>query len=100
MHLRDKKKIYLDQDQLLHVSEELANGIQIKASVLFEKNKFLDNQKDLIQDFIAELLDKLSTENSDMDEIKGNFEILLQNLNTKLKSFADKFGDTGFFPIK
>jgi len=100
MHLKDKKKIYLDQDHLLNVSEELTNGIQIKASVLFEKNKFLDNQKDLVQDFMAELLDKISAENYTLEDIKGNFEILLQNLNTKLKSFADKFGDVGFFPIK
>jgi len=45
---------------------------------LFEKNKFLDNQKDLIEEFMAELMDKLQTEESDIEEVKNNFEILLQ----------------------
>jgi hypothetical protein len=52
MHLKDKKKLYLEQEQILNISEELANGVQLKASVLFEKDKFLDNQKDLIEEFM------------------------------------------------
>jgi len=78
MHLKDKKKLYLEPEQLLKIDEELANSIVIKASVLFEKNKFLDNQKDLIEEFMAELMDKLQTEESDIEEVKNNFEILLQ----------------------
>jgi len=100
MHLKDKKKLYLEPEQLLKIDEELTNGIVIKASVLFEKNKFLDNQKDLIEEFMAELMDKLQTEESDVEEVKNNFEILLQGLNTKLKGFADQFGEVEFFPIK
>jgi len=100
MHLKDKKKLYLEPEQLLKIDEELANSIVIKASVLFEKNKFLDNQKDLIEEFMAELMDKLQTEESDIEEVKNNFEILLQWLNTKLKAFADQFGEVEFFPIK
>jgi len=100
MHLKDKKKLYLEPEQLLKIDEELANGIAIKASVLFEKNKFLDNQKDLIEEFMAELMDKLQVEESDIEQVKSDFEILLQGLNTKLKAFADQFGEVEFFPIK
>lgn len=85
MHLKDKKKLYLHEDQMLNINEELGNGIQIKASVLFEKHKFLDNQKNLIEEFIAELLDKLNEEDYDLEGVRGTFEVLLQNLNTKLK---------------
>lgn len=100
MHLKDKKKIYLEAEQLLKIDEELENGISVKASVLFEKNKFLDNQKDLIEEFMGELMDKLQKEESAVEEIKADFEILLQGLNTKLKGFADQFGEVDFFPIK
>jgi hypothetical protein len=100
MHLKDKKKLYLESEQFLKIDEDLPNGIGIKASVVFEKNKFLDNQKDLIEEFMAELMDKIQTEESDVEEVKNNFEILLQGLNTKLKAFADQFGESDFFPIK
>lgn len=100
MHLKDKKKLYVDQDQLLDITRELANGIQIKTSVLFQQKKFLDNQKDIIEEFVGELFDRLSADDYDLEEVKNNFEIMLQNLNTKLKSFADQFSEVEFFQIK
>lgn len=66
----------------------------------FQSDKFLDFQKDLLQDFVAELKDKISDENYDIDAVKNTFEIALQNLNIKLKSFADKVRDIDFFGIK
>ncbi len=80
--------------------EEVENGIKIKMFVGFESDKFLDFQKDLLQDFVAELKDKVTDENYDIDAIKTNFEIALQNLNIKLKSFADKVRDVDYFGIK
>ena len=66
----------------------------------FQSEKFLDFQKDLLQDFVAELKDKIANETYDIDVVKNNFEIALQNLNIKLKSFADKVRDVDFFGIK
>lgn len=66
----------------------------------FQSNKFLDFQKDLLQDFVAELKDKITDDTYDIDDIKNNFEITLQNLNVKLKAFADKVRDVEFFGIK
>lgn len=66
----------------------------------FESDKFLDFQKDLLQEFVAEFKDKIIDENCDVDHVKDNFEIALQNLNTKLKAFADKVRDVEFFGIK
>ena len=60
----------------------------------------MDNQKDLIQDFSADLIDKLNTDVLDLNDIKTEFEIQLQNLNTKLKSVADQFDNIEYFPIK
>ena len=66
----------------------------------FESDKFLDFQKDLLQEFVAEFKDKIVDEDYDVDHVKNNFEIALQNLNTKLKAFADKVRDVEFFGIK
>lgn len=100
MHLKEKKFLYLPEDHVFNFVEEVHNGIKIKMFVGFESDKFLDFQKDLLQDFVAELKDKITDENYDIDTIKNNFEIALQNLNIKLKSFADKVRDVGFFGIK
>lgn len=100
MHLKEKKFLYLTEEQVFNFSEEIKNGIKIKMFVGFQSNKFLDFQKDLLQDFVAELKDKISDDISDIDEVKNNFEVALQNLNIKLKAFADKVRDVDFFGIK
>lgn len=100
MHLKEKKFLYLTEEHVFNFSEQLANGIHLKMFVGFQSDKFLDFQKDLLQDFVAELKDKISDEHYDTDTIKSHFEILLQNLNIKLKAFADKVRDVDFFGIK
>ncbi|MCX6824706.1 MAG: hypothetical protein NTY80_00640 [candidate division SR1 bacterium] len=100
MHIKEKKFLYLTEEQVFNFAEEVQNGIKIKMFVGFQSDKFLDFQKDLLQDFVAELKDKISDENYDIEEVKNNFEIALQNLNIKLKAFADKVRDVDFFGIK
>ena len=100
MHLKEKKFLYLQEEQVFNFVEELNNGIKVKMFVWFQSNKFLDFQKDLLQDFLAELKDKINDDNYDVDEVKNNFEIALQNLNVKLKAFADKVRDVDYFWIK
>ena len=100
MHLKEKKFLYMEQDHVYNFTEELSNGIKIKMFVGFESDKFLDYQNDLLQDFVAELKDKISDEHYDVDDVKHHFEISLQNLNTKLKAFADKVRDVDYFGIK
>jgi hypothetical protein len=100
MHLKEKKFLYLEQENSFNFIEELSNGIKLKMFVGFQSEKFLDFQKDLLQDFIAELKDKIVDDHYDVDEIKQYFEIALQNLNVKLKAFADKVRDVEYFGIK
>ncbi len=100
MHLKEKKFLYLSEDHVFNFSEELDNGIKIKMFVWFESDKFLDFQKDLLQDFLAELKDKIVHQNYEINDVKDYFETSLQNLNIKLKAFADKVRDIDFFPIK
>lgn len=100
MHLKEKKFLYLTEEHVFNFAEELQNGIKLKMFVGFQSDKFLDFQKDLLQDFIAELKDKINDENYELEDVKNNFEILLQNLNIKLKAFSDKVRDVDFFGIK
>lgn len=100
MHLKEKKFLYLTEEHVFNLSEEIQNGIKIKMFVGFQSDKFLDFQKDLLQEFAADLKDKISDENYDIEDIKNNFEIALQNLNVKLKAFSDKVRDIEFFGIK
>lgn len=100
MQIKSKKCIYLPEEKYFSFREKLDNGVQVRTYLLFSSDKFLDYQKDLIQDFIGDLMDKCQGERADIEEIKTSFEIGLQNLNTKLKLFADKVRDVDYFPIK
>jgi hypothetical protein len=62
MQIREKKYNYLADNQGFSFKEKLANGVQINAYVIFGTEKFLDYQKDLLQDFLADFIDKANTE--------------------------------------
>ena len=100
MQIREKKYNYLATNQAFSFKEKLNNWVQINSYVIFETEKFLDYQKDLIQDFLADFIDKANTKIYDEDDLKTNLEEWLQNLNVKLKLFADKVVDIKHFPIK
>lgn len=100
MQIKEQKFNYLEEENLFSFKETLTNGMQIRASVLFEETKFIDYQKDLIQDFLGEFIEVCNQETSDMDNIKSNLETWLESLNTKLKLFAEKVRDVEKFEIK
>lgn len=100
MQTRQSQKLYLDSNQLLEVKDKLSNWVQINLLVAFKTDKFLEYQKEILQDFLANITDVCSEENYDMDKIRKIFETELQVLNTQLKSFADKVTDIERFEIK
>jgi hypothetical protein len=100
MQIREKKYNFLANNQMFSFKEKLANWVQINTYVVFETEKFLDYQKDLLQDFLADFIDKANTKIYDEEDLKNNLEEWLQNLNVKLKLFADKVTDIKHFPIK
>lgn len=100
MQTRSKKFAYLWEERYFSFHEKLDNGIQFKSYLLCDTEKFLDYQKDLIQDFIGEFMDACQWSRVEIQEVKDAFEVWLQNLNTKLKLFADKVRDVEYFPIK
>ncbi len=100
MQIREKKYNYLAANQQFQFKEKLTNWVQINTYVILESEKFLEYQKDLIQDFLADLMEKINTEIYDEWDLKNNLENWLQNLNVKLKLFADKVTDIERFSIK
>ncbi len=100
MQIKEKKYNYLADNQSFSFKEKLANWVIINSYIVFDSDKFLEFQKDLIQDFLAEFIDKSNTEIYDETDLKNNLEEGLQNLNINLRKFADKLTDVDRFGIK
>jgi len=62
MQIREKKHNYLANNQSFSFKEKLSNGVQINTYVVMETEKFLEYQKDLLKDFLADFIDKANTE--------------------------------------
>jgi len=100
MQIREKKYNYLANNQEFSFKEKLANWVKINAYVVLWTEKFLDYQKDLLKDFLADFIDKANTEIYDESDLKNNLEEWLQNLNVNLRKFAEKVSDVPHFSIK
>lgn len=100
MQIKEGKKIYNDTERYIDIHKHLKDGIQCKLFVEFPTEKFVEYQKDLVQEFMANLLDDIENNEYEIDEIRMKCEVALQDLNTKLKAFADKVRDTEYFEIK
>gem|GEM_PF-204889 len=100
MQIKEGKKIYKDAEHYIDVQKHFSDEIQCRMFVEFPTEKFVEYQKDLIQEFIANLVDDIETNDYDMDQTRSKCELALQDLNTKLKAFADKVRDVEYFEIK
>ncbi len=100
MQIKEGKKIYKEAEHYIDVHKHFKDGIQCKIFVEFPTEKFVEYQKDLIQEFIANLIDDVENNDYDIDQTKSRCELALQDLNTKLKAFADKVRDVEYFEIK
>lgn len=100
MHIKEERKVYAEAERYVEVHQQLQEGVQFKLFVEFPTEKFIDYQKDLIQEFTANFVDAVQNNEADTEQIKSQCEISLQDLNTKLKAFADKVRDVEYFEIK
>ncbi len=102
MRILVEKKIYKDNDSYIDIHQKLVDNIEFSLFVEFQSEKFLEYQKDLLQEFVADFVDKIQNneEAQDNDLIREKCEQALQELNTKLKTFADKVRDVEYFSIK
>ncbi len=99
MNLINKSFLYRDSEQYLEIKQELDNGLFLNVTLFFHQRKFLEFQKNLIQDFIAELREELVSDTADFVKVRNIFELKLQDLNTKLTTFAEKLEAVEVFNI-
>ena len=92
--------MFHDSEHGVHIVKGFPDGKQLYCHVVFQSEKFIDYQRDLFEDFLWNMVDVVSDEESDLDMVKRNFEQQLQDLNTKLLVFAEKIEDVTQFPIK
>ncbi|MDO4714468.1 MAG: hypothetical protein Q4B28_07710 [bacterium] len=84
---------YLDSEHIYQVSETLENGILLDIYIQLHSQKFLEYQKEILQEFLADFLDASKDSSLSAKDIEQLLESELQKLNTKLQSFADKLRD-------
>jgi hypothetical protein len=101
MQLQEHKKVYVSDDEIFSFQDTLLDDISFKVFVQCSKEKFLQYQKDIIEEFVADFTNIVKTsEELDVIDIREIFEQNLQLLNTKLKQFAEKVRDVDHFSLK
>ena len=101
MQLQEHKKVYVENDEIFSFQDTLLDNISFKVFVQCSKEKFLQYQKDILEEFVADFTNTIKTsEELDVIDIREIFEQYLQVLNTKLKQFAEKVRDVEHFSLK
>lgn len=84
---------YLDPEKVYSFSDQLENDIGIEVYIQIHSDKFVDYQKEIFQEFVADFVDQVKSTALSSRDVEELLEKHLQNLNTKLQSFADKLRD-------
>ena len=101
MQLQEHKKVYVPNEEIFSFQDTLLDNISFKVFVQCSKEKFLQYQKDILEEFVADFTNIIKTsEELDVMDIRDVFEQNLQLLNTKLKQFAEKVRDVEHFSLK
>ena len=101
MQLQEHKKIYIPDEEIFSFQDTLLDNISFKVFVQCSKEKFLQYQKDILEEFVANFTNIIKTsEELDIIDIREIFEQNLQLLNTTLKEFAEKVRDVERFKLK
>lgn len=101
MQLQEHKKIYVLDEEIFSFQATLLDNISFKVFVQCSKEKFLQYQKDILEEFVADFTNIITTsEELDSIDVREIFEQHLQILNTKLKQFAEKVRDVEHFQLK
>lgn len=101
MQLQEHKNIYVSDDEIFSFQDTLLDNISFKVLIQCSKEKFLQYQKDIFEEFVADFTNVIKTsEELDSTDVREVFEQSLQLLNTKLKQFAEKVRDVERFQLK
>ena len=101
MQLEEHKLVYIPNEEIFSFQDTLLDNISFKVFVKCSKEKFLQYQKDILEEFVANFTNIIKTsEELDIIDIREIFEQNLQLLNTTLKEFAEKVRDVERFQLK
>lgn len=91
---------YVDSDRIYRLSESIDESLQIDIYVQIYSEKFIEYQKEIIEDFAADFVDQMRNPELMYRDIQDIMEKRLQQLNEKLKSFAEKLRDMPSLELK
>ena len=101
MQLQEHKNIYVSDEEIFSFQDTLLDNISFKVLVQCSTEKFLQYQKDILEEFVADFTNTIKTsEELDDTDVTEIFKQSLQLLNTKLKQFAEKVRDVERFQLK
>ncbi|MDR0370034.1 MAG: hypothetical protein LBH96_06135 [Candidatus Peribacteria bacterium] len=101
MQIQETKLQYTEDEKIFSFQDILLENISFKVFVECDTEKFLQYQKDILEDFVAEFTSAIKNADAvDINDVKTFFEESLQVLNTKLKQFAEKVRDIEKFQLK
>ncbi len=101
MKLFKEKLFWIQSDKKISHYKDFGDWVFLNVDLVFLTDKFIEFQKDIFNEFISDLDEELSY-NSDytLKQFQTKFEEMLQDMNTKLITFADKINDVEKFDIK
>lgn len=101
MKLFKDKKYFWENINKLNVYKDFGDGIFLNVDIVFLTDKFLEYQKDLFSEFIADIEENLSySQDYTTKQIQSKIEDKLQAMNNKLITFSEKIHDVDFFTIR
>ena len=101
MQLQEHRKVYVSDNEIFSFQDTLLDNISFKVFVECYKDKFLQYQKDIFEEFVADFTNVIKTsEELDIEDIRQILTDHLELLNTKLKQFAEKVRDVERFQLK
>ncbi|MBS8122254.1 hypothetical protein, partial [Candidatus Vampirococcus lugosii] len=101
MKLFKDKKYFGENINKLNVYKDFGDGIFLNVDIVFLTDKFLEYQKDLFSEFIADIEENLSySQDYTTKQIQSKIEDKLQAMNNKLITFSEKIHDVDFFTIR
>ena len=84
---------YLEPEKIYSYSNQVNDDITLDVYIQIQSEKFVDYQKEIFEEFVANFVDQVRDVALTSKEIEEMFEGQLQILNSKLQAFADKLRD-------
>jgi len=101
MQLVETKQQYGPEESVFSFQDTLLDSVKLNVYVECSAEKFLQYQKEILEDFVADFTAKVqNAESQDINELKECFETSLKGLNENFDKFASKVRDVERFQLK